>query len=59
MDIEAAICNGENSNKRKMKRNSNLMVYLKFLEFNDNFIYAFDSLSGTELKVSLNAILNV
>ena len=27
--------------------------------FNDNFTYAFDSLSGTELKVSLNGIFSV
>ena len=39
------------------------MVYPNILKwtnhFNDNFTYAFDSLSGTELKVSLNAILSV
>ena len=37
------------------------MVYLKSLKqinhFNDDFTYAFNSLNGTELKVSLNAIL--
>ena len=36
------------------------MVYLKILNwtnhFNYIFTYVFDSLSGTELKVSLNAI---
>ena len=39
------------------------MVYLKKLKwtnhFYDNFTYAFDSLSGTELKVSLNYIFSV
>ena len=39
------------------------MVYLKILKwtnhFNDNFTYAFDILSGTELKVSLNDIFSV
>ena len=46
-----------------MKRYSTFMVYLKILNgtnhFNDKFTYAFDSLSGTELKVSLNAIFSV
>ena len=56
MDMEAAICTDENSNEGKMKRNNNLMVYLKIFK-----LYAFDSLNGTELKlkVSLNAILSV
>ena len=38
------------------------MVYLKFLNgtnhFNNNFRYGFDSLCGTELKESLNAIFS-
>ena len=45
-----------------MKRNSIFIVYLRNLKwtkhFNDNITYDFDSLSGTELKVSLNAIFS-
>ena len=44
----------------KMKRNSILMVYLKTFKwtnhFNYTFTYAFDSLSGTDIMVSLNAM---
>ena len=46
-----------------MKKHSISMVYQKILKWvnhlNDNFTYAFDSLSGTELKVSLNDIFSV
>ena len=40
------------------------MFYIEILKrkkiiFKDNFTYAFDSLSGTGLKVSLNKIISV
>ena len=46
----------------KMKRNSILMVYLKNFETGKSILIyllhiCFDILSGTELKVSLNAII--
>ena len=40
------------------EKNSNLMVYLKSLNGTNHSNYGFDSLCGTELKVSLNAIFS-